>query len=101
MFFIDMEKKIEFPGGHIEIMVFIESAKLELTGGHIRIMLFIEIENLEFAGGHIGIMLFIEIDKGESNSNIYISINRVKTIWSPENRIFNSLPFCVCWLSYI
>ena len=63
-------------------MVFIEFAKLELTGGHIRIMLFIEIENLEFAGGHIGIMLFIEIDKGESNSNIYISINSIKTIWS-------------------
>ena len=69
-------------------------------GGHIGIMLFIEIENLEFPGGHIEIML-IEIDKGESNSNISISINSIKTIWPPENRIFNSLPIWACWPSYI
>ena len=77
-------------------MLFIEIVKLELVGGHIGIMLFIEIENLEFPDGHIEIMLFIEIDKGESNSNISISINSIKTIWPPENRIFNSLPFWAC-----
>ena len=38
-------------------------------------------------------MLFIEIDEGESNSNTSISINSIKTIWPPENRIFKSLPF--------
>ena len=81
-------------------MLFIEIVKLELVGGHIGIMLFIEIENLEFPGGHIKIMLFIEIDKGEFNSNISISINSIKTIWPPENLIFNSLPFWACWLSY-
>ena len=64
-------------------------------------MLFIEIENLEFPGSHIEIMLFIEIDKGKSNSNISISINSIKTKWPPKNRIFNSLPFWACWLSYI
>ena len=73
-------------------MLFIEIVKLELVGGHIGIMLFIEIENLEFSGGHIEIMPFIEIDKGESNSNISISINSIKTIRPPENRIFES-PF--------
>ena len=57
-----MEKKIEFSGGHIEIMLFIEIVKVELVGGH------------------IGIMLFIKIDKGESNSNISTSINSIKTI---------------------
>ena len=82
-------------------MLFIETVKLEFVGGHIGIMLFIEIETLEFRGGHIEIMLFIEIDKGESNSNISIFINSIKTIWPPENRILNSLPFWRCWLSYI
>ena len=91
-----MEKN-KFPGGDIEIMLVIGITKLELTRGHIEIMLFIEIVKLELVGGHIGIMLFIEIDKGESNSNISISINSIKTVWL----IFNSLPFWACLLSYI
>ena len=62
-------------------------------------MLFIKIVKLELVGGHIGIMLFIEIDKGESNSNISISIDSIKTICPPKNRIFNSLPFWAFWLS--
>ena len=37
-------EKIKFPDGHIEIMLFIESAKIELTGGHIGVMLFLEME---------------------------------------------------------
>ena len=82
MLFIEMEK-VEFPGGHSEIMLFIEIAKLDLTGGHIRII------------------LFSEIDKGEPNSNISISINSIKTIWPRENRIFNSFPFWACCLRYI
>ena len=92
MLFIEMGK-IEFPGGRIEIMLFTEIVKLEFVGGHIGIMLFIEIEKLKFPGGHIEIMLYIEIDKRESNSNISISINSVKTIWPSENRIFYSLRF--------
>ena len=74
-------------------MLFMESVILELVGGHIGIMLYVVIENLEFPGG--------QLDKGESNSNISISINSIKTIWPPENRIFDSLPFWACWLSYI
>ena len=50
-------------------------------------MLFIEIAKLLLTDGHIWTMLFIEIDKGESNSNISISISSMKTIWPPENRI--------------
>ena len=61
-------------------MLFIEFPKLELTGGHIGIMLFIEIAKLELTGSHIGNMLFIETDKGESNFNVSISINSIKTI---------------------
>ena len=37
--FINMKKKKkEFPGGHIENMLFLEMEKLELIGGHIEIM---------------------------------------------------------------
>ena len=83
-------------------MLFIDIVKLELLGGHIGIMLFIEIENLKNPGGQIEIIiLFIEIDNGEPKYYISISINSIKTIWPPENRIFNSLPFWACWLSYI
>ena len=82
-------------------MLFIEISNLEITGGYIGIMLFIEIENLEFPDGHIEIILFIEIDKGESNSNISISLNSIKTIWPLENQIFYRLPFWACWQSDI
>ena len=92
MLFIEIAK-LELPGGHIEIiMLIIERVKIELTGRHIGIMLFIERVKIEITGGHIEIMLFIEIDKGESNSNISISINSIITTWIPENRIFKS-PF--------
>ena len=82
-------------------MLFIQINKLELVGGHIGFMLFKKIEEIELTGGYIEVMLFTDIDKGESNSNISISINSIKTIWPPENRIFNSLSFWACWLSYI
>ena len=39
-----MKKKIEFPGGDIEIMLFIEIENLEFPGGHIESSLFIEME---------------------------------------------------------
>ena len=41
---IEMKKKIEFPGGDIEIMLFIEIENLEFPGGHIESSLFIEME---------------------------------------------------------
>ena len=50
---------------------------------------------IRITGGHIGIMLFIEIDKGESNSNISISIDSIKTMWPQENRIFLQSPVLV------
>ena len=39
--------KMEFTGGHIEIMLFIEITKIKLTGSHIVIMLIIEMAKIE------------------------------------------------------
>ena len=39
--------KIESTGGHIKIMLLIESTKIKLTGGHIEFMLIIEMAKIE------------------------------------------------------
>ena len=114
--------KLESTGGHIAIMLIIDIPKLELTVGHIGIMLIIYIPKifrdgnsrfrylelkLDYPGPYFFYALYRErkiktgfpggnviYRKGESNSNISISLNSLKTIWPPENRSFKS-PFLV------
>ena len=37
-------EKIEFPDGHVGIMLFLKIKNIELNGGHFEIMLFIQME---------------------------------------------------------
>ena len=44
--------KMEFTGGHIEIMLFIEITKIKKTGSHIVIMLILEMAKIKWTRGH-------------------------------------------------
>ena len=46
-------------------------AKIESTGGHIKIMLVIESTKIKLSGGHIEFMLIIETAKIEINRRLY------------------------------
>ena len=51
-------------------MLIIEMAKMEFTGGHIEIVLFKEITKIKLTGGHIRSMLIKETSKSELTTAI-------------------------------
>ena len=81
MLCIEVEK-VKFPGGHIEIMLFVAILKNRITwrpyinyasyrdrntrirfpDSHMEIMKFIDVETLEITDGHIQITISIEIE---------------------------------------